>query len=237
MCSYTFCMSSGLGRGLFLKRLFSAIDGLVAQFKCRVPLGPGIDVWRSCRIIVGLMRAPCALTGGWERFQPYNIGASHCRLRHIGWEKCGHGLTKRRRETSSVHFLNELLVLLGFPPRSGAALLEGTLPLRYCAVKFACRVPTWRLPTCGHVAGLVTENDEEVGAVHVAPCGHASSSVGVLDRGAGAGGFELSGRRFKKVRLSRRTPASLVCQGALGGSASSPCLEEAEGWCFFTWSR
>ena len=79
----------------------------------------------------------------------------------------------------------------------------------------ACVVPNWRLPTTGHVAGLVTEGGEKVGVVHVAPCAHASSSVWVLDSGAG-GGFGLSRRRFKKVRLSRRTPASLVCQGALG---------------------
>ena len=78
----------------------------------------------------GCDEGPCALPGGLVSFQPCNIGANHCRLRHIGWEKCGHGLNLRRRETSSVNCLNELLVLLAFPPWSGAALLEGTLPLR-----------------------------------------------------------------------------------------------------------
>ena len=68
-----------------------------------VPLGPGIDIWRSCRFIGGLT---CALPGGLGRFLPCGIGADHCRLRHIGWEKCGHGLTSRPRETSSVHFLD-----------------------------------------------------------------------------------------------------------------------------------
>ena len=87
---------------------------------------------------------------GWERFLPCSIGANLCRLRHTGWEKCGHGLTSRPSDTSSVHFLNELLVLRGYPPRSGAALLEETLPSRLCAVKFACEVPTWRLPTTGN---------------------------------------------------------------------------------------
>ena len=33
----------------------------------------------------------------------------------------------------------------------------GSLPLRYCSGKFACRLPTWGLPACGHVRGLVTE--------------------------------------------------------------------------------
>ena len=38
------------------------------------------------------MRALCALPGGIGRFLPCRIGANHCRLRHTGWEKCGHGL-------------------------------------------------------------------------------------------------------------------------------------------------
>ena len=28
---------------------------------------------------------------------------------------------------------------------------------RYCSGKFACRLPTWGLPSCGHVQGLVAE--------------------------------------------------------------------------------
>ena len=34
-------------------------------------------------------------------------------------------------------FLNELLGLFRYPPGSGRALLAGTLPLRYCAARFA----------------------------------------------------------------------------------------------------
>ena len=30
---------------------------------------------------------------------PCDVGANHRRLRHIGWEKCGHGLTSRPRES------------------------------------------------------------------------------------------------------------------------------------------
>ena len=33
------------------------------------------------------------------------------RLRHIGWERCGHGLTSRPRESASEPFLNGLLKL------------------------------------------------------------------------------------------------------------------------------
>ena len=98
---------------------------------------PGIDIWRSCRFVGALMRALCLLPGGLGRFVPCSIGANHCRLRHIGWEKCGHGLTSRPRESASELFLNELLTLFRYLPKSGRALLNGTLPLRYCASRFA----------------------------------------------------------------------------------------------------
>ena len=92
------------------------------------------------------MRSLCLLPGGLRRFVPCSIGANHCRLRHIGWEKCGHGLTSRPRESASELFLNELLSLFRYPPKSGRALLHGTLPLRYCAARSAYSTPTWRLP-------------------------------------------------------------------------------------------
>ena len=41
-----------------------------------------------------------------------------------------------------------------YPPGSASALLDGTL--RYCAARFASKVPTWRLPPGGG-ADLVTE--------------------------------------------------------------------------------
>ena len=96
------------------------------------------------------------LLGGLGRFVPCSIGANHCRLRYIGWEKCGHGRTSRPRESASELFLNELLTLFRYPPGSGRALLAGTLPLRYCAARFACKTPTWRLPVSGRVAYLIS---------------------------------------------------------------------------------
>ena len=69
-----------------------------------VPVGPGIDIGRCCRFIGSIIRFLGSLPGGLARFRPCRIGAHHCRLRHLGWEKCGHGLTSRPRETSDAAF-------------------------------------------------------------------------------------------------------------------------------------
>ena len=61
-------------------------------------------------------------------------------------------------------FLNELLGLFRYPPWIWACL-AGSLPLRYCAARFACSVPTWRLPETGHVAGLSTADIDVEGRV------------------------------------------------------------------------
>ena len=163
-----------------------------------VPFAPGIEIWRSCRFIGALMRSLCLLPGGLRRFVPCSIGGNHCRLRHIGCEKCGHGLTSRPRESASEPFLDELLGLFQYPPGSGRALLAGTLHLRYCAARFACRTPTWRLPESGHVAGLVT-----------AVVGVAGEAVvdGAADEVSWVSG---SGPGRKRIRLNRKTPAHLV---------------------------
>ena len=94
--------------------------------------------------------------------------------------------------------MNELLGLFHYPTRSGRALLNGTLPLRYCAVRFASRIPTWRLPDSGHVAGLVT-----------AVVGVAGRAVvdGAADKVSWVSG---SGPGRKRIRLNRKTPAHLV---------------------------
>ena len=140
-----------------------------------------------------------SLLAAWRAWSvcPCSIGADHCRLRHIGWEKCGHGLTSRPRESASEPFLNELLGLFQYPPGSGRAF-AGTLPLRYCAVRFACRTPTWRLPESGHVACLVTA---AVSVVEEAVVGCAAHEVSWIN-GSGPG--------RKRIRLNRKTPAHLV---------------------------
>ena len=123
-----------------------------------VSFGPGIDIRRSYKLLGAMLRALGTLLGGLGRFFPCGIGSNHCRVRLIVWEKSGTGLTSRPRETSNVAFLDELLVLIGYPPSSGSALLEGTLPLRYCVTRFAHKVPTWKLLASGGVADLVDPN-------------------------------------------------------------------------------
>ena len=71
------------------------------------------------------------LLGDIGRFIPGRISGNHGRLRHVGWEKCGQGLTCRPRETSGEGFLDDVLQLFGYSVKSGAALLAGSLKLRY----------------------------------------------------------------------------------------------------------
>ena len=144
------------------------------------------------------MRSLCLLPGGLGRFVPCSIGANHCRLRHIGWEKCGHGLTSRPRESASLHFLDELLALFQYPSGSGRALLAGTLPLRYCSTRFACMTPSWRLPALGSVVKLVGDYSD---------AGHRAAFVEVDRDVCWVSG---SGPGRKRIRLNRKTPAHLV---------------------------
>ena len=106
-----------------------------------VPCGPGIDVWRSCRFIGALMGSLCLLPDGLGRFVPCSIGANHCRLRHIGWEKAPALLAGTRIWACFTCWHSSPWVLC-------------------CSV--CLQDPTWRLPVAGHVVDLVTAS---VGAV------------------------------------------------------------------------
>ena len=183
-----------------------------------IPFGPGTDIWRSCRVIGALFRGLRDFPLGLWRFVPCNIGAHHCRLRHIGWERCGHGLTSRPRESASEDSLNRLLVLFGFPSWSIAALLAGVLPLRYCSARFACKFPTWRLLDMGHVCELVTDSvvgDQVLGGAGIRRVSFPSSAgrAGVTCESQVLGGF-------KRIRLNRKTPAHLARLCNLGSVSS-----------------
>ena len=151
-----------------------------------VPFGPGIDFWRTCSFIGVLMRSLCLLPGGLRRFVPCSVGANHCRLRHIGWGDCGHGLTSRPRESASELFLSGLSSLF----------LSGTLPLRYCAARFAYSTPTWRLPVSGHVDRWIAAHSDAAG-----DC-----------RGEVVRVHPVTGSRplRKRYRQNRKTPAHLA---------------------------
>ena len=163
-----------------------------------VPFGPGSDIWRSCRFIGALMRSLCLLPGGLGRFVPCSIGANHCRLRHVGWERCSHGLVSRPQESASGPFLDQLLQLFQYLPRSSGALPAGTLPLRYCSARFASRTPFWALPVPGRVAGLITAEDQ------AAQVGEAE----VVRRGVDF--VDVSGSGRHEFDYTEKTPAHLV---------------------------
>ena len=131
--------------GFLLRKLFLSVGGLDVQFQCRLfPLVQALIFG----VLVGFL-------------EPFFVSFLYCLVVLAGfflgglvliivafgtlvWGKCSHGLTSRPRETSSVWFLDELLVLFGYPSASGASLLAGTLPLRFFSESFACRIPTWR---------------------------------------------------------------------------------------------
>ena len=136
------------------------------------------------------MRSLCLLPGGLGRFVPCSIGADHCRLRHIGWEKCARGLTSRPRESASEVFLDELLQLFQYPP--GSSRLH--FPLHGLQVGSLLGVYRY----LGHVASLVT------------------ADLGVPE-GHGAEGacrevhwVSSSGPGRKRIRLNRKPPAHLA---------------------------
>ena len=153
------------------------------------PSCPDADIRNLCQFFATMMRALCRLPGGIGRFIPGRIGENHSRLRHVGWQKCCHGLSCRPLETSGEGVLSDLLSLLGYPGGSGAALLGGSLRLKYQTLPFARRKPTWKIPLNGGVANIIAaggNNIDHEGDVFV------------------VGGCFL-GKSCKRVRLTKKT--------------------------------
>ena len=81
-------MSCGLARGWSWEKAVSPYRRSGRPISVwAVPFGPGTDTWRSCRFVGAVFKALSALPGGTGRFMPCDVGANHCRLRHIG---CSH---------------------------------------------------------------------------------------------------------------------------------------------------
>ena len=118
------------------------------------------------------------------------IGANHSRLLHICWQKCCHGLTCRPLETSGEVILSDLSSLLGYPAGSGAALLGGTLRLKYQTLPFARMKPNWKVPLLGRVANILAAGGNDID--------HGGDEFAV--------GGCLLGKSCKTVRLTKKTP-------------------------------
>ena len=118
-----------------------------------VPLGPGIDAWRTCRFLGSLLKAQGSLPGGLDRFFFVVLVRTIAASGTLGWRTAG---MESRPRPGKLHQLILDEVLLTYPALSGVALLAGILPLRYCAAGFATKGPSWKLPSRGHVAKLIT---------------------------------------------------------------------------------
>ena len=68
------------------------------------PSGPGTDIWCSCRVHWCPFEVALCSTWWYWSVYAFRYWSNHCWLRHIGWEKCRHGLTSRPRESASEGF-------------------------------------------------------------------------------------------------------------------------------------
>ena len=132
----------------------------------------------------------------------------------------GHRCTYADTSTRQVHTLQLQLQLFGYPPGSVFALLRGALPLRYCATRFAHKVPTWSLPARGGVALLVGLDHGDGMLVRSGPSSPDSGRIG--DRSG------VPGPGHKRVRLRRKNPVHEGFSGFFRGSLSATSLEEIE---------
>ena len=65
----------------------------------------------------------------------------------LGWERYGHGLTSRPRESCDHWFLIPLLNFFGYPDGAVTELFNGTLELRYSSTPFSKKLPSWSVST------------------------------------------------------------------------------------------
>ena len=106
--------------------------------------------------------------------------------------------------------MSDLLSLPG--SGSGAALLGGTLRLKYQTHPFACKRPTWKVPLHGGVANILCDVGNKIG--------HG----GVASIRGGRGGF--LGKSCKRVRLTKKTRVSGSERPIPGGFTGDPGIHE-----------
>ena len=68
-------------------------------------VGIGQEIRHGCQFLHSLFRALGHLPGGLARFIPCQPSAHYARLSHLGWERYGHGLSSRPRESCDHQFL------------------------------------------------------------------------------------------------------------------------------------
>ena len=132
------------------------------------------------------------LLGGIRRFLPRDMGGNR-RLRHLGSQGSGPGLTSSPGENSSRAMLDELLSVLGNPLHSGDALLSPLL--KYCKRRFGNGVPSVGYPWRGWQAGQCLV------------AGDSGRCVTWLEELEGVGWKEAGGC-WKRVWLTWKTPSS-----------------------------
>ena len=101
------------------------------------------------------------------------------------------GVANPPLSTSWMNYLYYLVIRLGLERRCLMGHCFGG-----CTSRFARKVPTWRLPAAGKVAGLLTCEGGEAGSVCAAPSVHAPGDGVVLGCVHGGGGSGLSRGKF-----------------------------------------
>ena len=79
------------------------------------PVSEGVQIRVGCQFVGSMFRRLGRLPGGLGRFVPGSLGPHLCRLHHLAWLQCSHGLSCRPLESSLPGCLGPLLDLLGYP--------------------------------------------------------------------------------------------------------------------------
>ena len=109
------------------------------------PVPEGVQIRVGCQFVGSMLRSLGSLPGGLGRFIPGSLGPHLCRLRHLGWMQCSHGLSCRPLESSLPGCLGPVLHLLGYPAGAVGALSNRLLRIRYCTQPWAKKFPPWKI--------------------------------------------------------------------------------------------